>query len=146
MEVRSGCAEPGAASDLGCGFDRAVFHRGLEGGVVAFVLVGVGLSEVRDPLVGLGGAAKTGRSRCPGSWLARAPFRAVGLLEEVPHDLSMPGRDSGPQCARDAVLQLYEGDEEQFARQPQATVGAKECDVRGAAPDLPAEHKSVRLS
>lgn len=67
----------------------------------------------------------------------------------------MPGRDSGPQCACDAVLQLYESGEEQrvllvfeeqFARQPEAAFGAKERDVRGAAPDLPAEHKSVRLS
>ena len=86
--------------------------------------------------------------------MARAPFRAVSLLEEVSHDLSMPGRDSGPQCACDAVLQLYEGGEEQrvllafeeqFARQPEAAAGAKERDVRGAAPDLPAEHKPVRL-
>lgn len=61
----------------------------------------------------------------------------------------MPERDSGPQRACDAVFQLYEGGEqqrvllafeEQFARQPEAAVGAKECDVRGAAPDLPAEH------
>ena len=36
--------------------------------------------------------------------------------------------------------------EEQFARQPEAAAGAKERDVRGAAPDLPAEHESVRLS
>ena len=66
----------------------------------------------------------------------------------------MPGRDSGPQCACDAVLQLYEGGEEQrvllgfeepFAAQPEAAAGAKERDVRGAAPDLPAEHKPVRL-
>jgi len=78
-----------------------------------------------------------------------------GLLEEVPHDLPVPGRDSGQQCACDAVLQLYEGGEEQrvllafeeqFARQPEAAAGAKERNVRGAAPDLPAEHKSVRLS
>jgi hypothetical protein len=34
-------------------------------------------------------------------------------LEEVQHDLSMPGRDSGPQSACDAVVQLYEGGEEQ---------------------------------
>jgi hypothetical protein len=55
-----------------------------------------------------------------------------GLLEEVPHDLPVPGRDSGPQCACDAVLQLYEGGEEQrvllvfeeqFARQPEAAEG-----------------------
>jgi hypothetical protein len=85
--------------------------------------------------------------------LAR-PFRAVGLLEDVPHDLSMPGRDSGPQGACDAVLRLYEGGEErrvlqafeeQFAAQPEAAAGVKERDVRGAAPDLPADHKPVRL-
>jgi hypothetical protein len=50
---------------------------------------------------------------------------------------------------------LYEGgeeqrlllaSEEQFARQPEPAAGAEERDVRGAAPDLPAEHKPVRLS
>jgi hypothetical protein len=35
---------------------------------------------------------------------------------------------------------------EQFARQPEAAVGAKERDVRSAAPDFPAEYKSVKLA
>ena len=61
------------------------------------------------------------------------------LLEEVLHDLSMPGCDCGPQSACDAVVQLHEGGEEQrvllafeeqFARQPEAAAGAKGRNVR----------------
>ncbi len=36
----------GAVLDLGGGLGLAVFDGGLEGGVVAFVLVGVGFGEV----------------------------------------------------------------------------------------------------
>lgn len=104
--------------------------------------------------VGSATASREGRWECPGSWLAR-PFRAVGLLEEVPHALHVGGGARfGPQCACDAVFPSHEGGEEQrvlqvfeaqSAAQPEAAAGAKERDVRDAAPDLPAEHKPVRL-
>jgi hypothetical protein len=79
----------------------------------------------------------------------------AGLLEEILHDLPVPGRDTGPGCAGEGILKLHEGGEkqrvlvpleEQFAGQPEAAAGPKESDVRGAAPDLPAEHGAVRLS
>jgi hypothetical protein len=46
--------------DLGGGFGFAVFDGGLERGVVAFVLVGVGFGEVGDGLVEFAGAAEVG--------------------------------------------------------------------------------------
>jgi hypothetical protein len=97
-----------------------------------------------------GAAAREGGWQCPDLSSALAPFRAAGLLEGVPHDLSMHGRDSGPHCACDGVLLLHEGGheqrlplafEEQFGGQSEARAGTKERDVRGAAPNLPAEHE-----
>ena len=44
----------GCLLDFGRGFGPAVFHRGLERGVVEFVLVGVDFGEVGDGLVELG--------------------------------------------------------------------------------------------
>jgi hypothetical protein len=72
----------------------------------------------------------------PGSWSAPA----AGLLEDIPHDRSMQGFDSSPQCACDGVLVLHErGEEEgvlltfeeQFRWLPDAGVGTKEdcCDA-----------------
>ena len=51
---RTNLAEIISFLNLGGGFCPAVFHRGLERGVVAFVLVGVGFGEVGDRLVELG--------------------------------------------------------------------------------------------
>ncbi len=50
----------GAVLDFGRGFCLALFYGGLERGVVAFVLVGVGFGKVGDRLVALGGAAEVG--------------------------------------------------------------------------------------
>jgi hypothetical protein len=64
--------------------------------------------------------------------LAPTPFPAAGLFEDVPHDRSMHGLDSGPHSACDAVLVLHERGEEQlllpaleeqFSRQPEAGAG-----------------------
>ena len=49
-----------ALLDRGCGLNSAVLHGGLEGGVVAFVLVGVGFGEVGDRLIEVAGAAEVG--------------------------------------------------------------------------------------
>jgi hypothetical protein len=58
------------------------------------------------------------------------------LLEEVSHDVSMSGRDSGPHWAWDRVLQLHEGGDEQrvllaldqdFSLQPKAGAGNEEA-------------------
>ena len=49
--------------DLGSGFGSALLNGGLERGVVAFVLVGVGFGEVGDGLVELIGAAEVGGQR-----------------------------------------------------------------------------------
>src|SRR5271165_1701341 len=51
---------PGCLLDFGGGLSLAVFDRGLERGVVAFVLVGVGFGEVGDGLVELARAAEVG--------------------------------------------------------------------------------------
>src|SRR5215469_16039521 len=51
---------PDDVSDVAGGLGPAVFDGGLECGVVAFVLVGVGLGEVGDRLVEFAGAAEVG--------------------------------------------------------------------------------------
>src|SRR5215470_14639903 len=51
---------PYGVSDVGRGLGPAVFHGGLERGVVAVVLVGVFLGEVGDRLVEFAGAAEVG--------------------------------------------------------------------------------------
>jgi hypothetical protein len=56
---------PWCLLDLGGGFGPAVFDRGLERGVVAFVLVGAGFGEVGDGLVEPGRAAQVGGQRDP---------------------------------------------------------------------------------
>jgi hypothetical protein len=50
----------GAGLDFGRGSGLAVFDSGLERGVVAFVLVGVGFGEVGNGLVEFCGAAEVG--------------------------------------------------------------------------------------
>ena len=54
---------PGPVLDVGGCLDPAVFDGGLERGVVAVVLVGVGLGEVGDSLVEFVGAAEVGGQR-----------------------------------------------------------------------------------
>jgi hypothetical protein len=49
-----------ATLDLGGRLGSAVFHRGLERGIVALVLVGVGFGEGGDRLVEPSGAAEKG--------------------------------------------------------------------------------------
>jgi hypothetical protein len=49
-----------ATLDLGGRLGSAVFHRGLERGIVALVLVGVGFGEGGDRLVEPSGAAEIG--------------------------------------------------------------------------------------
>jgi hypothetical protein len=61
QEVISLCAgQVSATLDLSGRLGSAIFHRGLERGVVALVLVGVGFGEVGDRLVELCGAAEVG--------------------------------------------------------------------------------------
>ena len=90
----------------------------------------------------------------PTSWLAPL-FPPAGLLEDVPHDRSMYGRDSGPHGACEVVLLLQEGGEkhrllptleEHFGRQAAAGAGTKEREVRAAATHFQAEHESLRPS
>src|SRR4051812_1977395 len=51
---------PASWLDFGGGFGSPVFHRGLERGVVVFVLIRVFLGEIGDRLVELAGAAEVG--------------------------------------------------------------------------------------
>jgi hypothetical protein len=59
------------------------------------------------------------------------------LLEEVSHDVSMSGRDSGPHWAWDRVLQLHEGGDEQrvlLALDQDFSLQPEEREVLGTAP------------
>jgi hypothetical protein len=72
------------------------------------------------------------------TFIHHAPSHLTGgwLLEEVSHDVSMSGRDSGPHWAWDRVLQLHEGGDEQrvllaldqdFSLHPKAGAGNEEA-------------------
>lgn len=76
------------------------------------------------------------RSGIPG---ASRAVRAAGLLEHVPHDLSMHERDPDPDRASEVVLLVHEGGEQQsmppaleehFGRQSERGAGGEERDVR----------------
>ena len=107
---------------VGSGVDRSRVGRDARLGHVGSLIVRAarrGRSHRRVGVAGLGGPhpqpahlslSSSVNIRTDSTGCGRRA--AAGLLKEVPHDLTVPGRGSGPHSACDAVLQLYEGGEE----------------------------------